>query len=124
MDLSTLAPSTVALDIRNPGTGKPTGIVLHLVSPESDPVKKIKRAHANKLINRRNRKLTADDFEENQIDIIAAAVASWEWKGDAAWTGGKKPDFTPDNVRSVVSTPWIRSQVEEALNDESAFFST
>ena len=124
MDLSTIAPSTVPLEIRNPGTGKATGLVLNLLSMESDAVKKVKRANTNKAINRRNRKLTADDLEENSLDLLVATVASWEWKGDAAWTGGKKPECKPEIVREVLSLSWIRSQVEEVINDESAFFAS
>lgn len=124
MDLSTLAPSTVPLEIRNPATGKPTGLVLNLLSADSDPVKKVKRQLLNKALARRNRKANADEIEESNLDLLVAAVESWEWKGDAAWKGGKKPDFKADVVREVVATPWIRSQIEEAKEDETAFFAS
>lgn len=122
MDLSTLAPSTVPLEIRNPATGKPTGLVLNLLSADSEPVKKVKRQLLNKALARRNRKATADEVEESNLDLLVAAIESWEWKGDTTWKGGKKPEFKPDAVREVVSTSWIRSQIEEAKEDETAFF--
>ena len=122
IDYSTLAPATVPLEIRNPATGKPTGIVLNLRSMDSEPARNVKLANSNKQMMRRNRKLTAADLEEGYIDLLVVLVESWEWKGDAAWRGGKKPDFKPDVVREVVSTPWIRNQIAEVTDDEAAFF--
>ena len=56
------------------------------------------------------------------LDRTIAAIVGWEWQGDASW-GGKKLPFNKDNLASVLEAGWVRSQVEEAINDEQGFFS-
>lgn len=124
MNLAEIVPSTIEVEIRHPATGKATGLVITATSLDSEAVKKVKRQHANKMLRNRNRKPTAEEFEESNIDLLVAAIVGWEWKGGAAWTGGKKLDFTPENVRTVLAVGWLKSQVEEAISDEAAFFTS
>ena len=122
MDLSAITPSTIKVEIKHPGTGAPTGLVIECASLESEPVKRVQRAITDKVLRSRNRKPTAEQIEENAVEVIAAAVVGWEWKDGATWEGGKKLDFSLANVRTVVSVPWLRQQLDEALGDEAAFF--
>lgn len=123
MDLSAIKPVTVKVEIRHPATHLPTGLVIEVASMETDAVKKVKRKHMDNALRNRNRKPTAAQIEEHSLESLTAAVIGWEWNGDAAW-GGKKPDFTPANVSAVLATDWIRSQVVEVLDDETAFFTS
>lgn len=124
MDLSAIKPDTLPVEIRHPGTGLRTGLVIECSSLESDAVRRVKRKHMDASLRMRNRKPTASELEDRMLDIYCASVVGWQWNGDAAWTGGKKLDLTPENVRAVVSTPWIRKQIEEAIEDDQAFFSS
>jgi hypothetical protein len=121
MDISTIAPVGRPIEIKHPATHQPTGLVLHLL-PFTDPkVKAVQRKITNARLNRRNQKLTAEQIEANSIEIAMAAVSGWEWKGDASFNG-QKLAFDRDNLRTVLSVDWIRSQVDEELGDESGFF--
>ena len=122
MDLSSIKPDTQKVEINHPGTGRPTGFVIEVTSAESDAVKRVQRRHMDKALKSRGKKMSAADIEANLIEKTAAAVVGWEWKNGASW-GGKKLDCTPENVATVLETGWVRSQVEEVIGDEAAFFS-
>lgn len=122
MDLSTITPSTLKVEIRHPGTGEPTGLVIECVSLQSEQVKRVQRSITDKVLRSRTRKLSAEQIEENAVEVLAAAVVGWEWRDGATWAGGKTLDFSPANVRVVVGVDWLRKQIDEALGDESAFF--
>ncbi|WAJ30946.1 hypothetical protein [Antarcticirhabdus aurantiaca] len=121
MDLQNIKPATQKVDIRHPGTGAATGLVFEVVSKQSDSVKAVERRQLDKQLRSRAKKATAADFESDMMDRTAAAVVGWEWKGDAAW-GGKKLEFTKENVAAVLATSWVRNQVEEVINDDASFF--
>ncbi|MBN9345616.1 MAG: hypothetical protein J0I48_05335 [Devosia sp.] len=122
MDLSDIAPTSMKVAIRHPGTGKETGLIIDVQSLESPVVQKVRREQRDAVLRTRNRKMTAEEIDEQITDQIVAAIAGWQWNGDASW-GGKKLDLTPENVRIVVAAPWVRKQVEEAVADEAGFFS-
>lgn len=121
MDLSNIRPATVEVEVKHPGTGLPTGLVLECTSLEAEAVKRVQREITNKALRNRNRKPTAEQLEANAVDMMGAAVIGWKWNGDATW-GGKKLDFSPANVRLVIAEGWLRGQLDEALGDEAAFF--
>ncbi|KQZ50725.1 hypothetical protein ASD54_10980 [Rhizobium sp. Root149] len=122
MDLLTIKPSTVDVHIKHPGTGANTGLVLEIASRDSDVVKAEFRRQLDKGLQRRsNKKMTADEIESRNLAILAASVTGWRWEGDASW-GGKKLDYTKQNVLTVLSTSWVRKQVEEEADSEADFF--
>jgi hypothetical protein len=123
MDLASIKPSTVSVDVKHPGNSKPTGLVIDVGPADSPSVKKVRRRHNDKILQSRGRRLTAEQVERNQIEILAAAIVGWTWNGDAAW-GGAKLEFTPENVEKVLAAGWVRSQVEEVLDDEAGFFTS
>lgn len=124
MDLSTLKPVTIKVDINHPGTGLPTGLVIEVASVETEAVKKMQRKNIDKALRSRNRKLTAEQLEHSNREMVAAAVVSWDWSKDATWVGGKKLEFTFDNVMTVLGADWVYSQVKETVDDNAAFFTS
>lgn len=122
MDLSSITPDTLDIEIRHPGTGEPTGLVIKAVSLQSEQVKAVTRRLQNKALRARNKVTTAETIEQNAIEILAAAVVGWTWGGEADWKG-KKLEFLAGNVKIVLSEGWLATQVDEALRDEAAFFS-
>lgn len=77
--------------------------------------------------NLRNRgKVTAEKLEANRLDVLVAATQGWEWGKDSEGKdgsfGGEQLEATPENIRKVYKVEWIRSQVDDALADDAAFF--
>lgn len=123
MDLSKLHKDTQTVEITVPGTGKKTGLVIEIRSPEADEIKAIQRKWQNKALRSGRNVIGAEDIERQAIDTLVAAVDSWQW-GSATW-GGEKPNCTPENVRKVISDPagsFIRDQIDRAFGDEAGFF--
>lgn len=114
MDLSSVKPAEIEVEIVHPGTGEKLGLVLRCVSPQDASAGPARRL----LAERSQRKRGVGD--DDAIEFLAALVRGWSW-GDADWNGVKL-DFTPANVRTVLREPWIRIQVDQAIADDRAFF--
>jgi len=123
MDLASIKPNTVDVDIIHPGDGEPTGLVITIRSTDDEAVKRVQRKHINQRLKNRDKKPSIERLEEENVALVCAAVAGWRWGGASEW-GGEKPDFTPDNVAEVLGIEWIRKQVTEALNEEADFFTS
>jgi hypothetical protein len=124
MDLSELLKpvATREVAIKHPATDEPTGLVFR-VRPVTDPkVKAAKHRITNARLQSRKGKLTSEQIDAQAVEIIVAAVEGWEWKGDAAWKNGKKPEFNDDNLRDVLKNDTIREQLDAELGDIAAFF--
>ena len=125
MELTTLTPSERVIDIVHPVTQEPLGIKVTLVSIEDGRLKRIKRKIQDERfrLEAKGKHLKSEDVEENSFLILHAAVTGWQWSGDATFNG-EKPEYNLKNLKEVLGKlPWMRSQIEEAIADESAFFS-
>lgn len=122
MDITSIAASERPVEINHPGTGEPIGLRVTL-RPESDPaVEAVRRKWLNEKLQRRSGRMTAERLEELQLALISAAATGWEWDGELTFNGDK-PEFNPANLRKVLrALPWVKSQLDEALGDEAAFF--
>jgi len=122
MDISSIAPKSRTVDITHPVTGEPVGIKFVLLPDSDEKVKKAKRVIQNRQLQSRKLNITAEQLEANSLDLLVAAIDSWEWTGDAEFRG-EKPEFTAANVRTVLrDVDWIRKQVDRELGNEEAFF--
>lgn len=124
MDFSELKPTERVVDILHPKTGEETGIKIMLVSLEDDRTKRARRKIQDERLRleARGKGFKSDDLEENSMLLLHAAITGWEWAGDALWKG-EKPTFNLKMVKEILTElPWLRSQIERALEDESAFF--
>lgn len=124
MDLSKLASDTQWIDIFVPGTGDKTGLRIEIHSRESDEIKRVQRGWQTKALRGGRNSLTAQQIEQQAIDILVAAVANWDWGDKANWDG-KKLEYNPENVSKVFNDPrgaFIRDQVDEAFGNDAGFF--
>jgi hypothetical protein len=122
MDLSKIKPAdTVAVELRNPETDEPIGVVVQMRHKTSREVQAVVNAFQRRVAQQRTRTVPPEVMQQFVTDQIVAAVASWEWKGDAQWNG-EKPACTEAKVREVLDLEWIRDQLSAGFVDESAFF--
>lgn len=122
MDLLSLNPNTITVDLKHPATGAPLGVSVELQSLESDAVKAVERQLKNKALRAGRNTVTAEKIEDNTVAILSAAIMSWAFSGDANLGGDKKPACTDANKRKLLAVPAIAKQIDSALGDEAAFF--
>lgn len=124
MDLISLKPNTITLDLKHPGTGAPLGVTLELASMDSDEVKTVTRQIANANLRSRQATQTMEKAEGSVTAILAAAIVGWTWTAPATLDGDAKPALTAENKKKLLSIPAIAKQVDAALGDEASFFAT
>lgn len=126
MDLLSLTPVERIVPILHPVTKVELGITVSLMSLQDERMKKIKRRILDEKLRlqSRGKDFKAEEIQENGNLIIFSAMTGWEWSGDATFNN-EKPAFNQANVFKVFEKlPWFRAQLDEALNDEEAFFPT
>lgn len=124
MDLLSLQPSTITLDLKHPATGADLGVSVELRSLESDEVKAVERQLKNKALKGGRNNVTAEKIDDNTNALLAAAIVSWAFSGDANLGGDKKPVCNEANKRKLLAIPAIAKQIDTALGDEAAFFAS
>lgn len=121
MDISSIAAAERTVDIKHPATGEPLGLKVTLLPDSDGKVQAARRKWLNERMQR-GKKITAEKVEEGQLLIIGAAVKDWTWEGELTFHGAK-PEFTEGNLRKVLKElPWVKTQLDEELGDEAAFF--
>jgi len=123
MDISTLKPvETFDYEFVHPVTNEPLGIVWTFQSPNSDAVKAVIRQNADRLLAKRNKKLTTRELEMNQITQLAATVTGWNWNGNA-FDGVEDPPFEQKTVIKILDTvdPMF-DQASEVVDNLANFY--
>lgn len=129
MDILAIKPNTITVEIKHPYTGKATGLSVECVSLESDEVKAVERQIKNAAIRSGRNTMTAEKLEQNTVALLSAAIVGWTWGVDADGVqshlgGDEAPRLSAENKGKLLSVPWIAKQIDAALGDDAAFFST
>lgn len=110
------------LELRNPLTDAPLGIVFQIRSAGSAEAKAVLRKHADKNLARlqKNKLVKSSDLEEQELEKAASYIASWDW-GEHTWHG-EKPKFSMEKAIEIMKdASWIYAQVVEVANDIANF---
>lgn len=114
--------------IIHPSTREPLGeeddiAYIDLYSLDSDVARKYNRAmNTRRLQQRKIRRPTPEEFEENAVDLLVALTAGWKLK-DLEGVDLAIP-FSSEDAKELYSntaTTWIREQVDEFISDRSNF---
>ena len=124
MDILAIQPSTISVDIKHPATGAPIGLKVECVSLEDDRVKSVERAIKNRALRGGRNTVTAEKIEDNTVEILSAAIVAWKWVDGLTLGDLKNPHLTKINVGKLLAVGWIAKQIDTALGDEAAFFSS
>ena len=125
MDLSTIKPSEIELEILHPKTDEPVGVKVILISPDDDRMKSIKTRIQDNNIQKqkRNKALKAIEIQHNENVLLAETIINWDWYGKDVEFKGQKPEFNKKTVLDVLSTlPWFKQQIDDTLSDTKGFF--
>jgi hypothetical protein len=96
------------------------GAKLHLAGPDGTLLyDEESKKRLKKQLGRRNQlHLTAEEMDNETLDILVKCTLSWEHIVVSA----ARPPCTAENVRNLYRTyPWIREQVDEFIGDRSNF---
>ncbi len=126
MDLSKLKPIERIVEILHPQTEEPIGVRVTVMSLNDERLKKVRRKFLDSRLQleARGKHLKAETVEENRDELAFSAMIDWEWYLPEVNFEGTKPSFNKSNVFKVFAQlPWFRLQIEQAFEDEKAFFS-
>ena len=138
-DLTAIKSMDRTIEILHPSpSAHAIGVRVTILSIEDERMEKIRRSITNNrlALEARGKHFKAEDIEENNRELLFAAMTDWEWynptgdekadnyDADAMPTfQGGVPDFNKKNVMAVLkSLPWFHGQVNEAVGDAKAFF--
>jgi hypothetical protein len=123
MDISSIKPiESAPVVITHPASGAPIGLTVNIRHTSDPKVQAVRRKHTDDLLKQGRNKLTAEKADELGLQVLVAAIVSFEWAEEASFNG-EQPQATEANVRKLFkAAPWIKDQVNDALGDESAFF--
>lgn len=128
-ELSSIKPSEILLKILHPATGKYIGVTVSLMSITDERMKPVLNHIRNEKLRleARGKNFKAEQIDENGVDIAFRAMTGWVWEkdddGDDATFHGKKPEYTPANIKAVLAElPWFKSQIDTKISEEKDFF--
>lgn len=110
---------TLAVAITAPN-GDATALVISVASPFSPVGKAAQFATAEALRKDGAEKLTAKEWDAKLLDALVQVTVAWEGVTD---TDGNVVPCEAGRVRDLYEqVPWIREQVQAAVNDRQRFF--
>jgi hypothetical protein len=129
--LAVKADQASRMTIHHPATGLPLrdaageAAWIDLLSMDGKAAQQIQRAAQNRRLERRVRKLTAEDLAAEEIDLLAALTAKWRLLTlDGA---PLEVDCTASNAAELYALPelaWLREQVSGFVADRGNFLRT
>lgn len=131
MDLSNLEKTsdTVTVELVNPHDFTPitladgvTPMTVEAYGKFSEQYKRIQTKQQDARLKRAQRSggrapVSASELAAERLNLVVSCVKSWNIVVD-----GATPDCTPANVQSIFERmPWLRDQVEEAMEETQRF---
>lgn len=118
-DLASAQEEGIEVKVTHPKTGEEMGITIRVAGPESDRQKKARNRLVNdRLIKNRNRRVTAAELEQDALKVSAASILGW----DNIEIKGQPLEFNLENAEKLLKNyPFIREQVDSAVNDRALF---
>ena len=107
----------IVIDVRDASGEVEPGVTITVVGTYSQTYRKAQNANRDKWL--KQRRMDGDALEERSLETTAKCIKAW-----TGFTSEGKPfPYTKENAIALLSgAPWIREQVEEAMNDHAGFF--
>jgi hypothetical protein len=98
------------LNLVNPFTGEPTGMVLRIAGPDSETARRSRLALADELAELADEmgRVSAENREAARLNALARLVLGWEVEE----APGKPMPFNTRNVRAALGVLWVQEQVD------------
>jgi hypothetical protein len=109
----------ITIDIRDASGEVEKGVSITVVGTYSKTYRKVQSENRDKFLKQRRNSLDGDSLEAQSIETTAKCIKGWTGFTSA----GENFPYSKENaIALLTNAPWIREQVEEAMNDHSAFF--
>jgi len=130
MDLANLTPESDTIEILlvHPVSYEPlmnedgeNEMSVTVYAPHSKKYKELFNERANKRLQvmQRSKKaqVTVEELEKDAVDLLSRIIIEWDITYD-----GEKPPLSVPKAKEVFETlPWLRLQIEEAIEENRAF---
>lgn len=121
MDLSTIKPVEREYEIKHPGTGEGTGLILTLACTHDERVKAAIREANDHYLKSPGEKKSEKDLDAYDNAIAASYVVNLKFTGDAEWRGGK-PKYSLDLAKDICSHDAFKEQVIREVKKVRDFY--
>lgn len=118
LDTAARAEEGAPLAITHPTTGEAIGITITVVGTDSDTYQKARRKLADKRIQQRKAKLSIEDIENENIEMLARCTKGWD---GVVVDGEAKPCTFSNAVELYKRFPWVREQVDAFMGERANF---
>lgn len=122
-DISEIQPNEKTVDIHNPQNGDVV-IKVTIMSPDDKRMKPAIRKIQDRALQltRRNKSPKPEELEQNEVEILAAAITKWEWQGDYGFEGEQVEFSRPVAEKILKKLTWFKEELDENVADTKAFF--
>ncbi len=122
-DTVKLADEGVEIELKSPKDDSSLNAFIRVCGSDSKVYRKAQMEAQNRRLHalqkRNGTKLNAEELEAEALEIIARCTLGWRGLGK----GAEELPFSTEKARELYEAfPWIRKQVEEAINDTALFF--
>lgn len=108
----------ITIDIKDASGEIEPGVSITVVGTYSATYRKAQSQNRDKFLKQRGG-VDGETLETRSLELTAKCIKGW--KGFTS--DGKDFPYTKENAIALLSgAPWIREQVEEAMNDHQSFF--
>ena len=106
-----------AFELADPVTGRPTGITLRIVGPDSSTAHRARIALADELAEMADidGRVSAEQRQKARLNCLARHVLGWEIVED-----GQPIPFKQANVLRLLRVQWVQQQVDAFADDRAA----
>ena len=115
MDFADFKSGSAPLNIVNPATGKPTGLVLDMLYVRDESPMQAHKDYAARIAKAKSQgdEQSIIDALEKERDIVclARSITGWDWGGNTL--NGEVPEFSEKNVKKLLENSEV---AEQALN--------
>jgi len=122
MNIFDLAAKPVEVELKHPMTGEGLNVKVKIVGKNSRQFKE-RFYETVSAVSRLGKEVETGErmkvAELNSIELVAACIVGWD---DNEFFGG---EYTVERAKDIVSRPelaWVKSQVEDAITEDSLFF--
>lgn len=118
LDTAALCDQGAEMELVHPATGEPLGVYLTLAGVDSRAWRKAVAAQVERRLSRRGGKISAEEIQANDIEILARCTLAWR----NVVLDGEALSCTPDTARALYKRlPWAREQADAFAANRASY---
>lgn len=122
MDLLSIKPRTLDIELRHPATAAPLGVTVTCASSFSDEVMSEMHRIRDDAVRANFFEMTSAEKAREGMKMIAAQIVGWQWRDGASLGDDTSPALTRDNKMRLLSNPYFHAQISAGISRDADFF--